>query len=92
MTEDIRKDIEIAKQLLRKYNGKKLILFGSYADGSADEFSDIDFAVDISPEYFFKFYIELEERLDKKVDLILISSLMKKFRERIEKKGVLCVG
>ncbi|UCH96355.1 MAG: nucleotidyltransferase domain-containing protein [Candidatus Aminicenantes bacterium] len=89
---DIQKDIEIAKQLLKKYNGKKLILFGSHADGSADESSDIDFAVDINPEYFFKFYNELEEQLNKKVDLILISSLMKRFRERIEKKGVLCVG
>jgi predicted nucleotidyltransferase len=92
MNIDIRKDIEIAKQLLKKYNGKKLILFGSHADGSADESSDIDFAVDINHEYFFKFYIELEEQLNKKIDLILISSLMKKFRERIEEKGVLCVG
>ena len=89
---DIRKDIEIAKQVLKKYNGKKLILFGSYADGSAGESSDIDFAVDINPEYFFKFYIELEERLSRQVDLLLISSLTKKFRERIERKGVLCVG
>jgi len=92
MNIDIRKDIEIEKQLLKKYNGKKLILFGSHADGSADESSDIDFAVDINPEYFFKFYIELEEQLNKKIDLILIPFLMKKFRERIEEKGVLCVG
>jgi len=89
---NIQKDIEIARQILRKYNGKKLILFGSYADGTADESSDIDFAVDMNPEFFLKFYIELEERLNKKVDLILISSLLKKFRERIEKKGVVCVG
>jgi len=89
---DIQKDIEIAKQILKKYDGKKLILFGSYADETADESSDIDFAVDINPEYFFKFYIELEERLSKRVDLILLSSLTKKFKERIQKKGVLCVG
>jgi predicted nucleotidyltransferase len=92
MDAEIRQDIEIAKQILKKYDGKKLILFGSYADGTANESSDIDFAVDINPEFFFKFYLELEERLNKKVDLILISSLLKKFRERIEKKGVLCVG
>jgi predicted nucleotidyltransferase len=89
---DIQKDIEVARQILKKYNGKKLILFGSYADGSAVESSDIDFAVDINPEYFFKFYLELEERLSKKVDLLLISSLTTKFKERIEKKGVYCVG
>lgn len=89
---DIQKDIDLARQILKKYNGKKLILFGSYADGSAVESSDIDFAVDINPEYFFKFYLELEERLSKKVDLLLISSLTTKFKERIEKKGVYCVG
>ncbi len=89
---DIQKDIEVARQILKKYDGKKLILFGSYADGSAVESSDIDFAVDINPEYFFKFYLELEERLSKKVDLLLISSLTTKFKERIEKKGVYCVG
>lgn len=89
---DIQKDIDVARQLLKKYNGKKLILFGSYADGSASESSDIDFAVDINPEYFFKFYLELEERLNKRVDLLLISSLTKKLKERIEKKGVYCVG
>jgi predicted nucleotidyltransferase len=90
MYADIHKDIEIAKRLLKKYGGKKLILFGSHADGTADEFSDIDFAVDMDPKFFFKFYIELEAQINKKVDLILIPSLMKKFRERIEKKGVLC--
>lgn len=89
---DIQKDIDLARQILKKYNGKKLILFGSYADGSAVESSDIDFAVDINPEYFFKFYLELEEQLSKKVDLLLISSLTTKFKERIEKKGVYCVG
>lgn len=89
---DIREDIEIARQVLKKYNGKKLILFGSYADGTAGESSDIDLAVDINPEYFFKFYIELEDRLSKRVDLLLISSLTKKLRDRIERKGVLCVG
>jgi predicted nucleotidyltransferase len=89
---DVRKDIEIAKQVLKKYDGKKLILFGSCAEGTADESSDIDFAVDINPEYFFKFYIELEERLCRRVDLLLISSLTNRLRERIERKGVLCVG
>lgn len=89
---DIRKDIEIAKQVLKKYGGNRLILFGSHADGTAMGSSDIDFAVDINPEYFFKFYLELEEQLDKKVDLLPISSLTKRFKERIERKGVLCVG
>lgn len=58
MIADIQKDIEIARQTLRKYKGKKLILFGSYADGTADESSDIDFAVDMNPEFFLNFYIE----------------------------------
>lgn len=87
---DVRQDIEIARQVLKKYNGKRLILFGSHADGAAIETSDIDFAVDIKPESFFKFYIELEERLNKKADLLLMSSLPKKFRERIERKGIPC--
>jgi len=89
---DIGKEIKTAARILKKYHGKKLILYGSYADGTANESSDIDLAVEIPPEFFFKYYVELEERLSKPVDLRLLSSLTDKFRERVERKGVLCVG
>ncbi|MCX6584031.1 MAG: hypothetical protein NT166_27980 [Candidatus Aminicenantes bacterium] len=51
---DIQKDIEVARQILKKYNGKKLILFGSYADGSAVEYNRVSgqFPDSKAPAYF----------------------------------------
>ncbi len=85
---DIQKELDIARELLKKFDGKKLILFGSHADGSADESSDIDLAVDMNPTFFWRYYVELEEKINKNVDLVLLSTLSEKFKNRIESKGI----
>lgn len=69
---DIRNSIN---EILEKYPIKKLSLFGSYANGKANEDSDIDLLVEfMSPNIsLFTLYNikdELENRLHKSVDLV----------------------
>lgn len=58
-----------------KYGVKKVLLFGSYADGTANDDSDIDFLVEFDAASVSLFVIsqlkfELEDRLGKQVDVI----------------------
>ncbi len=75
---------EIAKRILpvaMKYRLPAVYLFGSYARGTATEASDIDLLVDTTGTNLKglfalgALYCDLEEALEKKVDLITVSSL-----------------
>ena len=56
----------------KKYNIKEIGLFGSYARDEADENSDIDIFVTMKPSLFALVNLkeEIENRLNKKVDII----------------------
>ncbi|WP_128545777.1 nucleotidyltransferase family protein [Larkinella soli] len=59
--------------LFQRYPLKTMALFGSYADGTATEESDVDIMVEFSQPVGFEVVdlaIELEELLHKRVDLI----------------------
>ena len=54
---------------------KRVWLFGSYARGDADENSDVDFLIDIEKGAkvgmkYFLWHEELEDLLNKKVDVV----------------------
>ncbi len=75
---------EIASRIMpvaMKYQLPAVYLFGSYARGTATEDSDIDLLVDTTGTNLKglfalgALYCDLEEALDKKIDLITISSL-----------------
>lgn len=58
-----------------KYPIKKLSLFGSYANGTAKDDSDLDILVEFSSPYVSLFMLsdvkeEIESKLHKEVDLI----------------------
>lgn len=58
-----------------KYGAKKVDLFGSYAEGTANEKSDIDLLVEFQAEAVSLFLLsqlkdELEQCLEKPIDLI----------------------
>ncbi len=64
-----------AGSIAPKYNVKSMMLFGSYADGSASEDSDIDLLVKFNKKAVSLFVLsgikyDLEEKLQKPVDLI----------------------
>ena len=81
---------------------QSVYLFGSYARGEATENSDIDLLIDTSGTNLRslfslgKLYCDLESALEKKIDLITLSSLEQTtrlpsdelFRNNIEKEKV----
>lgn len=87
----IKNYIEENKDL---YKIKKIILFGSYARGEADELSDIDLIIMDSPEFYgmrsICFYSELKDIFKKDVDSIIEKSVDKKskFYQNILKEGI----
>jgi predicted nucleotidyltransferase len=73
---------------------KKAYVFGSYSRNEADEQSDIDILVELDHSTpigmkFFTYQQELENILQKKVDLLSEEGLSKYIRPIIEKDKVL---
>ena len=72
---------EIIKPIAQRYGLPAVYLFGSYARGTAKDDSDIDLLVDTAGTQIKSLlslgalYCDLEEALQKPVDLITISSL-----------------
>lgn len=90
---------EIVTPIAQQYGLKAVYLFGSYARGTANEDSDIDFLIDTSGTgltSLFKLaplYNDLDDAFDKEIDMALVSTLEQParmasdvlFRQEIEK-------
>ena len=84
----IKKKLVIAIEYLKSIGCKEIILFGSLANGLADESSDIDLAVaGISPRTYFKTVAIISSIVGCKVDLITIDHIPEDFKEKIRKEG-----
>lgn len=89
--EQIKKEIV---PILKKYHVNKAILFGSYADGRAENNSDIDLYIDTDDKLKGLDFIELleilVETLGKDVDLIDKSHIEPNslIHQEIENRGV----
>ena len=73
---------------------KKVWLFGSYARGEADSNSDVDVVVDIDYSFeigieYFNWFQELQEALEKRVDVVSKKYINSRLRPFIEKEMVL---
>ena len=83
---------DIIRPIALQYGVDALYLFGSYAKGSANPDSDIDFRIDKGAVRGIKFaglYTDLEETLGKSIDLVTTASLDDNFRERIAEEEIL---
>jgi hypothetical protein len=65
----------VIKEVAAEYKVKKVSIFGSYADGSATEKSDLDLLVefqtpDVSLFTIIDFKYSIEDRLNMKVDVV----------------------
>ena len=66
-----QKDIEIAKNLLKKEGCKSIYLFGSMVTGKIHQNSDIDIGIKgLPPGTFFHVYAKLDDILSANVDLV----------------------
>lgn len=75
-----------------KYGAERVFLFGSYARGSANEDSDIDLRIDrgqIRGWALGGLLSDLEDSLNKKIDLLTTGSLDESFLNAIRGEEVL---
>jgi predicted nucleotidyltransferase len=79
--------------ILKSMGAREVFLFGSYAEGTAREDSDIDLAVSgIPPRQFFKAMGEVGDRLNRSFDLIDLDEDSPFTRYLKEEGGLKAVG
>lgn len=85
----------IIQKILKNFEVKKAILFGSYAKNKPTAKSDIDLVIDSEGKllniYFYGLLEELVQNLQKNVDLFEISEIQKGSRiyNDIKKEGII---
>ena len=88
MNEIKDKSIPIAQ----KYGVRRLALFGSYARGTADDDSDLDFLIDEGEMrgliQYFGFVYDLEDAFGCHVDVVMDGIEDKEFLQRIQNDEV----
>jgi len=81
--------VERVIRCLKKYNPEKIIIFGSYARGETDEYSDLDFVViKKTRKRFIERLIEAAKLIDNdlgKVDVFVYTP--REFQEMIEREN-----
>ena len=80
---------ELKPTLHREYAVKEIGLFGSFADDSYTEDSDIDLLIELERPIGWKFFsleIYLENILGRKIDLVTKNALKDQIREGILKQ------
>ena len=70
---------EIVLPIAKKYGVTKVAIFGSYARGEADRYSDVDLIINQGDIFglwdFYGFKMDLEESLKRSVDLLTYDGL-----------------
>lgn len=86
----------IVAPIAAAHNVGRIYLFGSYARGEATASSDIDLRVDKGNlKGLFALgalYADLEDSLEKQLDLLTTGSLDQKFLQKIAKEEILIYG
>lgn len=74
-------------RIAAKHGARNVRIFGSVARGEADEQSDVDFLVDMEPgRSLFDLaglYVDLEELLGRKVDVVTTRGISPYLKDRI---------
>lgn len=88
-TEILSKLTELKPILYKDYAVKEIGLFGSYADNSNTEESDIDILIELERPIGWKFFtleLFLENVFNKKIDLVTKNALKEQIRDQIIKQ------
>lgn len=84
----IERKLKRATEYLKSIGCKEIILFGSFADGMADNSSDIDLAISgISPRAYFKTLAVISSVTGWRVDLVPLEFIPREFNEKIRRQG-----
>ena len=80
-------------QICAKYGARNVRVFGSVARGEADEQSDIDLLVEFEPNRSLLdhagLWVELQELLGVKVDVVSERGLKPRIRQRVLQEAIL---
>ena len=83
---------EKIRPIMKRYDVKKVALFGSLVRGEMREDSDIDILVEIESDIslldFVGLKIEIEEALGRKVDLVEYCTIKPRLKDKILKEQV----
>jgi len=75
-----------------RHGARNVRLFGSVARGDADEYSDVDFLMQLGDEMSLMDHaallVDLENLIGRKVDVAPEDSLRPKFRDRILREAI----
>jgi uncharacterized protein len=86
---DVDSIIKISKPILQKYRVQKAALFGSVVSGDATPASDIDMLIDPPPRFSLfdraGLTVDLEEKLQRPVDIVEYDSIKPLIRDSILK-------
>jgi hypothetical protein len=78
--------------LATKYGASEVRVFGSFARGTADESSDVDFLVNLAPgRSLFDLgglLYELQQLIGRRVDVVTPAGLRPRIRDRVLKEAV----
>lgn len=81
----------VAASLAKKHGAKKVSLIGSFARGEERLDSDVDILLEkgkIKGMQVLEFQDELEQRLNRKVDVITTTGISTRFLERVKKDAI----
>jgi len=92
---NIKEIKEIIIPILKKWDVKKASIFGSHVRGEATEDSDVDILVELKDDLnifdFIEIKLELENAINKKVDLIEYQMIKPALKEYILKEQVMII-
>lgn len=83
---------DIIVPLARKYGVERVYLFGSYARNEQKNTSDVDLRIDpgdLHGLHFAGFYVDVEEQLGCKVDILTTRQLSESFLKHIQGEEIL---
>lgn len=81
--------IELKPMLYKDYAVKQIGLFGSFADNSHTEESDIDLLIELEKPIGWKFFsleLYLEQIFNRKIDLVTKNALKEQVKDNILKQ------
>ncbi len=92
VNELLRQRSEEILRICAKYGARNVRVFGSVARGEADEHSDIDLLVEFEPDRSLldhaALWLELQELLGRRVDVVSERGLKPRIRERVLREAV----